>query len=91
MPSTATVTPSGSISEGGQIEYKKITPEVAESMMDGDAIILDVRTSDEYNSGHIRGAVLLPHDEITEKAEGVITDKNITILVYCRTGVRSEP
>jgi len=71
-------------------EYKKISSQQAEEMMSDDVIILDVRTQEEFDNGHINNAVLLPNYEIKEKAESVITDKNQTILVYCRTGVRSE-
>jgi len=71
-------------------EYKKISPQDAEVMMSGDVIILDVRTIDEFNIGHIPNAILLPDNEIAERAGDVITDKSQTILVYCRSGGRSE-
>ncbi len=70
-------------------EYKKITPEEALEMMDGTAVILDVRTQEEYDEGHIDGAVLLVDTEIKSKAEDVLTDKSQKILVYCRSGRRS--
>jgi len=70
-------------------EYKKITPQEAQTMMNGDVIILDVRTQAEFDAGHIPDAVLLPVDEIREKAESALPDKNKTILVYCRSGSRS--
>ena len=73
-----------------ETEYKKISSQQAEAMMSDDVIILDVRTQEEFDNGHIKNAVLLPDYEIKEKAESVITDKNQTVLVYCRTGVRSE-
>ncbi len=71
--------------------YSKITAEKAKEMMDQDptVTVLDVRTEEEYNSGHIEGAILIPDTDITEKAEGVLTDKSATILVYCRSGRRS--
>ena len=55
-----------------------------------DYILLDVRTREEYDSGHIKGAVLLPYDEIGERAAARLPDKSAVILVYCRSGVRSE-
>ena len=58
-------------------------------MMTSDVVILDVRTEEEFDDGHIRNAVLLPDYEISEKAESVLADKNQTILIYCRTGRRS--
>lgn len=54
-----------------------------------DFVLLDVRSLDEYNSGHIPTAVLLSHDEINSKAEALVSDKNKEIVVYCRSGRRS--
>ena len=51
--------------------------------------ILDVRTEEEFNTGHIDGAILIPDTDILEKAEETLTDKSATILVYCRSGRRS--
>jgi len=70
--------------------HKTITAQEAQSMMADDVIILDVRTREEYDDGHIRNAILLPYDEVMDKAESVIPDKGRTILVYCRSGRRSE-
>jgi len=55
-----------------------------------DAIILDVRNRNEFLSGHIPGAILLPEFEIAENAEIVLPDMDALILVYCRSGVRSR-
>ena len=59
--------------------------------MDGDVpyVLLDVRDREEYDAGHITGAVLIPEHEIAKLAEGEIPNKNIIILVYCRSGRRS--
>ena len=72
--------------------YVNITAEQAKGIMDSqDAyIILDVRTQDEFDETHIPGAILIPHDEITEKAEDLLTNKDQLILVYCRSGRRSK-
>lgn len=71
--------------------YQLITPESAKIMMEeSSVIILDVRTPEEYNEGHIEGAILIPDYEILETAEKILTDKNQTILVYCRSGNRSR-
>jgi rhodanese-related sulfurtransferase len=58
-------------------------------MVSDQPIILDVRTPEEYEEGHIEGAILIPDNEITAKAEELLSDKNATILVYCRSGRRS--
>jgi len=72
--------------------YEQITATEAKSIIDSETahIILDVRTPEEYDAGHIEGAILLPDYEIGEKAETVLTDKNALILVYCRSGRRSK-
>ena len=69
-----------------------ITAEEAKEIMDTEEgyIILDVRTQEEYDQGHIPGAIVISHEEITEKAEDVLTDKDQLILVYCRSGRRSK-
>ena len=79
---------SSSPSEG---VYQKISPEEARRMMDesGGFILLDVRTQEEFSQGHIEGAQLLPNDEIGERAQEELPDKNAVILVYCRSGRRS--
>lgn len=61
-------------------------------MMDTqDVLILDVREQEEYDSGHIPDAVLLPVGTITEEtAAEVIPDKETTVLIYCRSGNRSK-
>ena len=56
-------------------------------MADGNYIIVDVRTKEEYESSHIRGAINIPYDEIDESIE---LDKSKKILVYCQSGNRSK-
>ena len=72
--------------------YVNITAEEAKQIMDSEEgyIILDVRTQEEYDEGHIPGAIVISHEEIAEKAEKVLTDKEQLILVYCRSGRRSK-
>ena len=72
--------------------YVNITAEEAKQIMDSQEgyIILDVRTQEEYDEGHIPGAIVISHEEIAEKAEDVLTDKDQLILVYCRSGRRSK-
>ena len=72
--------------------YMNITAAEAKEIMDSrdGYIILDTRTQAEYAESHIPGAILIPHDEITQKAEAVLTDKSQLILVYCRSGRRSK-
>ena len=53
------------------------------------AILLDVRTREEYASGHIEGSQNLPLDEI-DRVDSVIKDKNAPLFVHCLSGGRRE-
>ena len=72
--------------------YQQISAQEAKKLMDTEKnyIILDTRTQEEFAEGHIENAILIPHYEISEKAETLLTDKNQLILVYCRSGNRSK-
>ena len=72
--------------------YEQITAENAKKIMDSgeEHIILDTREQDEYDEGHIPGAILIPYTEIENKAEEMLPDKDKLILVYCRSGRRSK-
>ena len=73
--------------------YQQITAEEAKSMMEEqpDAEILDDREQEEYDAGHIPGAVLLTVGTINEEtAASVIPEKDTVVLVYCRSGNRSK-
>ena len=79
---------------GAEVEntYRQITQEEAKGMMETqDVLILDVREQDEYDSGHIPSAVLLPVGRISEDtASAVIPEPDSVVLVYCRSGNRSK-
>lgn len=79
-------------SSSGEGKMISVSAEKAKEMMDSSSgyIILDVRRPDEYEAGHVKGAILLPDYEIIDKAESVLTDKNQQIFVYCRSGRRSK-
>ena len=70
----------------------QITQEKAKEMMKSDDghIIVDVRRQDEYDSGHIPGAVLIPNESIGSEMPEGLPDKEQVILVYCRSGRRSK-
>lgn len=55
-----------------------------------DLFILDVRNKDEYDAGHIEGAVLIPLSELENRIDEVEAYKDKPILVYCRSGNRSS-
>ena len=73
------------------IEYNTITAEEAKARIDSgdEIIILDVRTEEEYNSGHIQNAILIPNETITDKTPELLPDLDAEILIYCRSGNRS--
>ncbi len=53
-------------------------------------VILDVRTIEEYNEGHIPDAICIPNETIDNNIINQIPDKEQLILVYCRSGNRSK-
>lgn len=75
-----------------QPSYQQISQQEAKEMMDSqEVILLDVREQEEYDQGHIPGAVLLPVGTISEETAGAaIPEKEDTVLVYCRSGNRSK-
>ena len=75
-----------------KVTYEQISAQQAKQLMDNekDYVILDTRTQEEFSQSHIKNAILIPHDEITQRAENELTDKEQLILVYCRSGNRSK-
>lgn len=73
-----------------ELQVHKITASEAKNMMDLEKVrILDVRTPEEYATGHIKDAENLPLMEIVNNNFATIKDKDAIILVYCRSGSRS--
>ena len=72
--------------------YRQISPSDAMTIMEEESnyIILDVRTPEEYASGHIPGAINVANEMIRGKEPVELPDKNQLILVYCRSGNRSK-
>ena len=83
-------------SDGGSADtpatYQQISGAEAKALMDSESgyIIIDARTQEEYDQGHIPGAILIPEYEIADRAEKELPDKDQLILVYCRSGRRSK-
>ena len=72
--------------------YQQITAQEAKTIMDQEHgyVIIDARTEEEFATGHIANAILIPEYEIAERAEAELPDKDGLILVYCRSGRRSK-
>ena len=68
-------------------------PAAAKKLIASGAVVLDVRTADEFASGHIAGAVNIPVAELGQRmgevAALVKTDKAAPLVVYCASGSRS--
>ena len=76
---------------GKKAEYKKIASDEAKKMMETQkVIVVDVRTLEEYNEGHIPNAISVPLETIENEAEVKLKNKDDLILVYCRSGRRSR-
>lgn len=78
----------GSTADG----YDQISQDEAKKMMEQDDghIIVDVRRQDEYDAGHIPGAILIPNESIDTEPPAELPDLDQIILIYCRSGNRSK-
>ena len=71
--------------------YHKISAEDAHEMMASqEVVVVDVRTREEYDGGHIENAVLVPNESIGGEMPEALPDKEATLLIYCRSGRRSK-
>ena len=72
-------------------DFRKLSAKEAKARLDsGDPLVLlDVRTREEFDGGHISGALCLPVESIGGKAPAELPDKDAEILIYCRSGRRS--
>ena len=80
-----------SVPEEGS-DYMNISQKKAKEMMENleEFVLLDARSEEEFLEGHIPGAMVIPHDEIEERAEAEIPEKDVPVFVYCRSGNRSK-
>lgn len=84
--------PAASSAVSAQASYRQITQEQAKEMMQAEDghVIVDVRRQDEYDSGHIPGAILIPNETIGTERPPELPDTGRVILIYCRSGRRSK-
>ncbi len=71
--------------------YNEISVDQAYAILsaDGSVFLLDVRSQDEYEEGHIPGAYLIPHTEIAQRKAELPADLSAPVVVYCLAGYRS--
>lgn len=75
--------------ENRQMESYDIDIYQLKQMQIEGAIVIDIRSPQEFKEGHIDGAINIPEYEIYRTVERIVTNKNSTIIVYCDTGIRS--
>ena len=63
--------------------------EVALAAITAGALVVDVRTADEFSSGHFAGAINIPHESIVEGLRARDISPDQPLVLYCRTGNRS--
>ena len=84
----------GQVMDGDDMfrSYTQISQEAAKEMMaqDDGHIIVDVRRQDEYDAGHIPGAILIPNESIGTEQPEELPNLDQIILIYCRSGNRSK-
>lgn len=68
----------------------EINIQQVKKMVEQGAVVVDVRSPQEFEEGHLENAILLPEYEIKEKASNILPDKLQTIIVYCSTGHRGQ-
>jgi phage shock protein E len=73
---------------GDSGSHKSMQETAWEAIHNG-ALLVDVRTPNEYNSGHLEGAKLIPVDQVAARINEFGSDKDRQIVVYCRSGNRS--
>jgi len=76
--------------DNSNVEPTIITGEQAKEMVNSNmAVLLDVRSREEFESYHIGGSVLIPVDELEYRISDLPTSKSVPIIVYCKSGMRS--
>ncbi len=67
---------------------ERISGPEARALVEGGALLVDVRSPDEFGGGHIEGAVSIPIQELSDRADE-LGDKERDIVLYCQSGGRS--
>jgi molybdopterin/thiamine biosynthesis adenylyltransferase/rhodanese-related sulfurtransferase len=72
-------------------EIREISPRDAAERLASDQrpVVLDVRERDEWEQGHIPGAIHIPRGNLESRIDNAVTDRGTPLLVYCASGNRS--
>lgn len=73
-----------------KMEEKDVCMDTLKKMRDDGAFLIDVRSPQEYEEGHLEGAILIPNYTIMKEIENFIKNKDAIIIVYCSSGSRSK-
>ena len=73
-----------------EMEEKDIDIEEAKQLQNEGAIVIDVRSPQEYREGHLDGAISIPEYEIKKEIQNIVADKHKKIVVYSSSGGRSK-
>lgn len=89
LSGAALATPQVGLQE--QSDVKLISQEDLLEKIDADEapMILDVRTLEEFNEGHVPGAIHIPYDELAERLAEIESAREKRVVVYCRSGRRA--
>lgn len=69
---------------------ERIPAAEAVKKIEAGAVIIDVRSAEEFGAGHISGALNIPHDQMEARLAEIAAYKEKDVVVYCRSGRRSE-
>lgn len=69
--------------------FSFVPPEVARKHLAAGALVIDVRTPQEFAGGHVSGAINIPLDELRTRLPQRVSDKNRPLLLHCLSGGRS--
>lgn len=72
------------------MEKKDITMEQLKRKVKEGAVLLDIRSPQEYKEGHLEGSILIPEYELKAKVSDILSNKEQIMVVYCSSGIRSK-
>lgn len=74
---------------GSNSKQARISADEGRVKIANGALLIDVRTADEYAGGHVASALHIPYDELESRIAELGSDKDREIVLYCHSGARS--